>query len=219
MIINAPCQDILASVSSDAVVVTDPPYNIGFKYDTYTDVLPDDEYIELLAEMQRFRKIAIIQYPEETMRLVVPALGPPDAVVAWCYNANIRRRFRLISFYGGTPDYTRLRQPYKNPTDKRVRHLIENGSEGSELYEWWTDIQLVKNVSTEKTIHPCPIPQALAERIITLFTEPNDVVFDPFAGVGTTLVAARNLGRHYIGCEISENYYYEALRKLNPFGQ
>lgn len=72
------CRDILPTLPVSALVVTDPPYNIGFQaYDVHRDIMPDDEYIGMLAGLQRFRGAVVIQYPEETMRLVAPALGVP----------------------------------------------------------------------------------------------------------------------------------------------
>lgn len=200
---------------NDGFFIFDPPYNIGFKYDLYHDNLADEEYIEMLAEFQRFSKVVVIQYPEEMQRLVVPALGPPDHSGVWCYNSNTSRRFRLINWYGVTPDYSRIKQPYKNPTDRRVAQLIANGNMGTDLYEWWDDIQLVKNVSLEKTTHPCPVPETLIKRIITLGADWGDVIIDPFAGSLTTLKAAKDLGYRAIGMELSENYILEGLQRLS----
>jgi site-specific DNA-methyltransferase (adenine-specific) len=58
----------------------------------------------------------------------------------------------------------------------------------------------------ERGGHPCQMPLALLERIVRVSTGPGDLVLDPFAGSGTTLAAAKKLGRHYIGIELSENY-------------
>jgi DNA modification methylase len=203
----------LTEIPDDAIVVTDPPYNINFPYAEHVDLMPDWEYMEMLAELSRFRKIAIIDYPEETMKWIVPALGPANHVACWCYNSNIPRRFRLISFYGVTPDYSRIKQPYKNPQDKRVQELIQSGSKGTNLYEWWDDIQLVKNVSQEKGIHPCPIPKKLALRIITLISD-GEPVFDPFAGSLTVLEAAKDLGLKSYGCEKTLDYIKSGLPRL-----
>ncbi len=205
---------IVEKLSRDVLVVSDPPYNIGFKYDEYRDEMPDDDYIEMLCELQRFRRVVVCHYPVETMKWVVPALGVPSAVAAWCYSANIPNRFRLVSFYGCEPDYSRIKQPYKNPTDKRVAQLIANGSQGTNLYEWWNDIELVKNVSEEKTSHPCPVPEALQRRIITLVANSGDVIFDPFGGSLTTCKAAQDLGHKSIACELSENYIREGINRL-----
>jgi site-specific DNA-methyltransferase (adenine-specific) len=54
--------------------------------------------------------------------------------------------------------------------------------------------------------HPTIKPILLMERLVELVSNPGDLILDPFIGSGTTAVAARNLGRHYIGCDISEEY-------------
>lgn len=54
--------------------------------------------------------------------------------------------------------------------------------------------------------HPTPKPISIMERIVETTTNPGDVILDPFAGSGTTLVAASNLGRHAIGVELDEAY-------------
>ena len=208
-------QEIVSELPSSLLVVSDPPYNIGFKgYDEYSDNMHDEEYIEMLAELQKFERVILCDYPIETMKYIVPALGVPSAVAAWCYNANIPNRFRLVSFYGCKPDYSRIKQPYKNPTDKRVAQLIANGSQGTNLYEWWTDIQLVRNVSEDKTNQPCPVPEALQRRIITLCANEGDVIFDPFGGSLTTSKAAQDLGFNSIACELSESYLNEGISRL-----
>lgn len=62
--------------------------------------------------------------------------------------------------------------------------------------------------------HPAPFPVELARRCIRLSTWPGEVVLDPFAGTGTTLVAARQLGRRAIGIERSEPYCLAAIDRL-----
>lgn len=54
--------------------------------------------------------------------------------------------------------------------------------------------------------HPAPFPLQLAKDHIFSWSKPGDVVLDPFAGSGTTLRAAKDLNRHYIGIEINEDY-------------
>lgn len=65
-----------------------------------------------------------------------------------------------------------------------------------------------------KDNHPTEKPVGLAEFFIRIHTQPGDLIIDPFAGSGTTLVAARNLGRRYIGCDISAEYVDMARRRL-----
>lgn len=62
--------------------------------------------------------------------------------------------------------------------------------------------------------HPCPKPLALMAELVELFTDPGEVVLDPFAGSGTTLIAARNLGRRAIGIEIVERWAEAAARRI-----
>lgn len=62
--------------------------------------------------------------------------------------------------------------------------------------------------------HPTQKPLVLMERIVKLFTNPGDIILDPFIGSGTTAVAARNLSRHFIGCDISADYVRIARDRL-----
>ncbi len=111
----------------------------------------------------------------------------------------------MISWWGCKPDFSRIRQPYKNPNDKRIKARIAAGHTGAKLYDWW-EIQQVKNVSKEKTAHPCQIPEELIRKIILITANPGQVIIDTFAGSGTTNKVARDLGYETIGYEIDENY-------------
>jgi len=62
-------------------------------------------------------------------------------------------------------------------------------------------------------VHPTVKPLKLMSYLITIGSRPGDLVMDPFAGSGTVCVAARNLGRHFIGYEISEEYQYISLAR------
>jgi adenine-specific DNA-methyltransferase len=68
------------------------------------------------------------------------------------------------------------------------------------------DIPNVKSNHIEKTEHPCQFPVELIERLILSMTNENDWVFDPFLGVGTTIVAAIKHGRRGAGAEIVDRY-------------
>ncbi len=220
-IVNGNCKDVFLEIikkySHISLIAFDPPYNILFpNYDTYSDNLSDKEYIDLISIFKDL-PVVIIQYPEEMMKYIVPALGIPDEVLAWCYPSNISRRFRLINIYNKKPDFSKILQPYKNPTDKRVKKLIEKGSKGTPIYDWFTDINIVKNVSKEKTEHSCPVPVALMERLILLLTNEGDIVVDPFVGSGTTAIACLKTNRKYIGIEISKKYCKIADERIARF--
>ena len=62
--------------------------------------------------------------------------------------------------------------------------------------------------------HGCQMPEAILQRIIAVSSNPGDKVLDPFLGSGTTALAAKNLGRQYLGFEISEEYWQQANRRL-----
>jgi len=62
--------------------------------------------------------------------------------------------------------------------------------------------------------HPCPKPIALMEKLVRDFTDPGDLILDPFAGSGTTGVAAIRLGRRFIGWEKDPKYHAIAVKRL-----
>jgi len=69
-------------------------------------------------------------------------------------------------------------------------------------------------VGGERGDHPTPMPLKLARSFVRLGSRPGDLVMDPFAGGGTTLVAARGLGRRYLGFEIDPDHARAARRRL-----
>ena len=69
-----------------------------------------------------------------------------------------------------------------------------------------TNIWTMSNINKEQNSHPAKMPSKMAEGHVISWSEPGDVVLDPFAGSGTTLRAAKLLGRRYIGIEISQKY-------------
>lgn len=71
-----------------------------------------------------------------------------------------------------------------------------------------------KDTETPK-IHPTQKPVQLLERLIEIFTDPDEVVIDPCAGSGTTLLAAKNLNRRAYGFEIKKNFFTEAQALIN----
>jgi DNA modification methylase len=62
--------------------------------------------------------------------------------------------------------------------------------------------------------HPCPKPEPLMLELVQQFTDPGELILDPFAGSGTTLLAAKRLGRRAIGCEVNEAFAEVAAKRL-----
>ncbi|MCL5256664.1 MAG: site-specific DNA-methyltransferase [Chloroflexi bacterium] len=69
--------------------------------------------------------------------------------------------------------------------------------------------------SARKVGHPAPFPVELAARVIKLYSFVGDVILDPFAGSGTTCLAALSLGRHYVGFDVSKEYCNLARNRLS----
>ena len=186
------------------LTITDPPYNQGYAYNQYKDRMSEPEYIELLSKIPV--PCVIIHYPEETINLLPKALNVKcEQVVSWVYNSNTGKQHRLISWWGCKPDFRKIRQPYKNLNDKRIKARIAAGKTGAKLYDWW-EINQVKNVSKEKTAHPCQIPEEVIRRIILTTAKPGETIIDVFAGSGTTLKVANELRFDTIGYETDELY-------------
>jgi hypothetical protein len=196
--------------TASGVFISDPPYNQAYHYASYTDALPDAEYSRLLADVFRGRPAVVMHYPEEMINIVGPALGAVSDVMAWVYPSNQGKQHRLVGWWNCKPDWRKTPQPYKNPTDRRVAALIAAGKQ-ARGYDWVHENH-VKNVS--KVGHPCPIPLAIAERLVLASTEPGQLVIDPFCGSGTILVAAKKHGRDYFGTDMDPAYVALAEKRL-----
>ena len=209
-------KDFRDCVIPKGIVITDPPYNQGYLYNNYKDKLSEDEYIEMLSKIPT--PCVIIHYPEETINLLPKAIKDRcEQVVCWVYNSNTGKQSRLISWWGCKPDFKKVRQPYKNLNDKRIQKRIAEGKTGAKLYDWWK-INQVKNVSKEKTEHPCQIPEKLIKNIILTTATKNDTIIDVFAGSGTTGIVAEKLGYNSILYEIDTKYCDIIVERLNVCG-
>jgi modification methylase len=105
-----------------------------------------------------------------------------------------------------------LRKPgaYRKPTEhQRKLSRVSKADHGRWFRSIWSD---VPGASTLK--HPAPFPLELATRLVRMFSFTGDTVLDPFAGTGTTLVAALQNQRNAIGVEIDPDYMSLASRRL-----
>ena len=186
------------------VIVTDPPFNIGYHYNTYDDDMDSQDYYEMLGAIFQYSPFVVIHYPEEIYKIAFQIGEFPDKVVSWVYNSNTAKQHRDIAFFGIKPDFKRYGQPYKNPKDKRIMERIAKG-EVARLYDWW-EINQVKNVSKDKTKHPCQMPLEVMKRIIGILPDDYTIV-DPFMGSGTTGLACKFFNRDFIGIELDQEYY------------
>ena len=214
------------------MIYGDPDYNVGVKYGNKSYTKGFDEYIEWYIELARESlrvlkndgNMFFINYQKQNSYLRVKYLDQRCFDIldyAWIFNSNVGhspkrfttahrsvlhcRKTKNNKFY---KDNVAL--PYKNPNDKRILQNISNGSKGRMPYDWFY-FDLVKNVSKEKTVHACQIPQKLSSMLIKSCTLPGDIVFVLFGGSGSELETCKNLDRQYISAEI-DDYYYSMIQ-------
>jgi hypothetical protein len=92
---------------------------------------------------------------------------------------------------------------------QRQRDIIGDRTPLGDL--WW-DIHRLKH-NSKRVDHPCQLPPALLRRLIEVFTQPGELVLDPFDGAGTTTLCAAALGRRYLGIELSPEYHALARQR------
>ena len=132
--------------------------------------------------------------------------------VVWCYHAGgasknyFPKKHDTIFVYGKDAEISKhniLRIPYRDwdaHRDGPKSHLYH--PDGKMLHDWW-EIPQASSLSGERTRYPTQKPLALLRRIISASSNKGDLVLDPFCGCGTTVVAANELKRKWIGIDIS----------------
>ena len=99
---------------------------------------------------------------------------------------------------------------YRSPDiEERILSVIEADEHQKMFRQLWDDIQ-----GEPQTDHPAPYPAELAERLIRMFSFAGDTVLDPFAGTGSTAVAASRCGRNSISVELEEKYVDIAEQRI-----
>ena len=211
------------------LILTDPPYNIGWKYsDKVNDNKKDyfewcEKWLDKCIDSLRVNGIlCLINYPENNniiYQILKDKLNFVQQLI-WMYPTNIghskrkyTRTYRTILVFSKGKDYTfnPEKQPYKNPTDKRIKNLIDNGSEGTNHYDVF-EFNLCKNVSKSKKNNGInQLPNDLVDMLIKTYTNEGDYVLDPFVGNGTVIDRAEVLKRNSVGIDINEY----ALEQVN----
>jgi DNA modification methylase len=107
----------------------------------------------------------------------------------------------------------------KQETDAETAQEVANlESLGKKIEDWWIDIYPVDRVRQERLGYPTQKPEALLKRIIEASSNKDDIVLDPFCGCGTTLVVAHQLGRKWIGIDVSPIACNLMKDRLNKVG-
>jgi site-specific DNA-methyltransferase (adenine-specific) len=196
VIYHGDCRDILPHIEPVDLVLTDIPFNVNLNYESYDDKLTDEEYRILLTTWFKSFKLCsssfIVKAPTKTMPIVLPIfadiLGYVWMVVQHSPNAMTHGPFNLSLF----TQYLIGGKPLKRPN---------------------CDF-FINTKQAAKSLHPAAMPIYPIERLLQWFTEESHTILDPFMGSGTTLVAAKQLGRKAIGIEIEEKYVKIAIERL-----
>ncbi|MDR2791674.1 MAG: hypothetical protein LBB27_02925 [Tannerellaceae bacterium] len=239
-ILQGDCLELFKMIPDNSVDVTfaDPPFNLQKRYSSYNDNLDFQEYLDWcekwISEMVRVTKPTGSIFLHNIPRWLtfyaayLNKLASFKHWIAWDaptapMGKSLQPAHYGILFYTkeakGTKIYE-LRQPHKR--DRKQGYLWKDyGGKKEGLHPFgplvsdvWTDIHRVKH-NKNRDPHPCQLPFHLMDRIILMTTDEGDIVLDPFSGTGTTAIAAKRMGRQYIGFELDETYVQISREKLN----
>lgn len=235
---------ILKKIPNNSIrlAVTSPPYNIGKAYGKYSDKISLDEWRKLINDVTNelyrvltpdgsfFLNLSPVPYGKEKEILPLPFIGYEifknnsfylRNMITWTFNnmQNCTNRLsgRYENILWGVKDLNNyifnldeVRIPYITKGDKRLTDGI--GRNPTDV--WYFD--RVNNVMKNKLdlSHPTIYPLPMIIRIIKMVTNPGDTVIDPFAGSGTSIIAAKICGRSGIGIDIDGKYKDEYKKRM-----
>ena len=135
-------------------------------------------------------------------------------------------RYETINWWTKTDRYTwnldAIRVPAKYPNKRHFKGpnigKLSGNPKGKNPSDVW-EFPNVKHNHPEKTIHPCQFPVELVERLVLSMTNPGDKVFDPYMGVGSSVIAAIKQGRTGFGCDNVPEYVEIARWRIRQWQQ
>jgi site-specific DNA-methyltransferase (adenine-specific) len=199
-IYHGDCREILPTLAlgADAMVFTDPPY--GVDYDGGTVLRPklvgDATFGCYEWLIPALPSVAYVCCPDKALPVVVALAG---------------KRLRSVIVWRKQAQYGALSAHYKQ-ANEFIAYIVPSGAASlwcgptNETTDWEYD-------RNARSLHPTEKPTALAGRAIRNHSA--GLVLDPYCGSGSTLDAARNLGRRAIGIEIEERYCEIAAKRLS----
>ena len=208
------CLKILPTIPSNSVdlVLTDPPYNVGLKYDLHNDSMPDEDYylwckkwLMECCRVLRDNHYAIIFTGDIKSFYVHKALMESGLTFHHFLKWNKLRGQKSLS---GTNLFYRTELAFLASKGKPDTHLINR----KKFYE---DTLTTTPNRDDVVDHPAHRPVELYKSIIDGFTQKDDTVLDCFLGSGSNGMAAKELGRRFIGIEISPKYFEMAKCRID----
>lgn len=195
-VICGDCLEVMRGMEDNSVdlVLTDPPYGIGLKYDVYkdTDANWNDMFMWLIPEIKRISSMAVLPCCQIKKLPFIYTNYPPDWLICW---------------YKGSPGH----RAYVGFNDWEPL-LVYGKTKGCQMHDYFHC-----SPTPFDNGHPCPKPVDWAKWLISRCTKEGDTVLDCFAGSGTTCIAAKTLNRYYIGIDLSETYCQIARLRLSSF--
>lgn len=193
-IYHGDCLDVLPTLSG-TLVFTDPPYNSGLHYGDETNDRRPDYWEWLGARIVAMKEAApAVLIKHSAIKIAEFETRWPSRVLVW-----------YKPFSSGFP-------LNGVATHWEPIHWLQGKATtwSKDVFEWSSG-----NTNRESTTgHPAQMPEALPKHWIATFSNPGDIVIDPFMGSGTTLRAAKDLGRRAIGIEINKDYCDIAIERL-----
>jgi DNA modification methylase len=221
------------------LIFADPPFNIGYKYDVYEDRRAYEDYYawtekwvsacrQVLKPTGAFWIAIGDDYAAEVRQIGRKAGLHLRNWVIWHYTFGqqtkekfARSHTHLFYFVADPQNFTFNDEAVRTFSDRQRRYNDKRANPAGKLPDdTWSEFPRVCGTFAEREgWHPCQMPETVLGRIILASSRPGDVVFDPFAGSGTTLVVAKKYHRHYAGTELSDKYVSgvrERLAKVEP---
>lgn len=239
VILHGDCLDILGTIPDNSVDMTfaDPPFNLNKKYNSYSDRRSLDTYLfwckQWLTEMVRITKptgsIFVHNIPKWLTYYAsfLNEIADFKHWISWDAMSTPLGKTLMPTHYGilfyakdrKLNKFYEVRHPHKRCRKCNVL-LKDYGGKKAGLHPFgplvsdvWTDLHRIKHAKNRDE-HPCQLPETILERLILMTTDEGDIILDPFNGTGTTVIAAKRLGRKYIGIELDKQYVTIAQEKL-----
>ena len=238
-IICGDCIEVLGKVGKvdepfADLIFADPPFNIGYKYDKYYDKVKKKNYIAWTKEWMSICKkvlkphgsfyIAIGDDYAANVKIIADELGLfMRNWIIWHYtfgqqtkNKFARAHTHIFYFVNDNKNFTFNDHAIRVLSDRQLIYNDKRANPTGKMpNDVWDEFPRVCGTFKERQgWHPCQMPESLLSRIIAVSSNPGDCVLDPFSGSGTTAAAAVQLGRNYVGVEISEKYVENANERL-----